>query len=374
MTKVVTRFKGLNKIRKKGRTYVYLRATGYAFKAAFGSPEFLAEYLAVTAALPPKAAPRSLGAMIAAYRASHEFLGLAARTRQQYDDVFHYLKPNHALPVEGLTPAYVLKARDKALSARRAWFANSLVAVLSVLCNWGRPRGMIDANPAEGVPKIRRPRSLPKANRPWTPAEEEAVMRRAGHLAVPIALARFAGMRQGDAISVPWSAYDGRALRFQQGKTGGVVELPVHPSLKAILDTTPRTSVTIAATMKRIRTADPEAVQHRVWTGSGFRASFFKLIRQLRAEGLVGPGLTFHGLRHTCGTWLAEAGADTRTIAAWLGQKSENMARHYSEQEDTRRRTDAALRRTLERKRDGDLQTSGEGSANLPGKAAGNDR
>jgi site-specific recombinase XerD len=36
-------------------------------------------------------------------------------------------------------------------------------------------------------------------------------------------------------------------------------------------------------------------------------------------------------LRHTLATRLREAGADNRTIADILGQKSTSMAQHYSE-------------------------------------------
>jgi integrase len=85
------------------------------------------------------------------------------------------------------------------------------------------------------------------------------------------------------------------------------------------------------------------------YTGNGFRALFFRLIRRLEAEGKVGPGLTFHGLRHTAGKLLDEAGCDTRTIAAVLGQRSEAMARHYSEEGDRRRRVVVAIKR-LERR------------------------
>jgi integrase len=65
---------------------------------------------------------------------------------------------------------------------------------------------------------------------------------------------------------------------------------------------------------------------------------FFRLIRRLEAEGRIGSGLTFRGLRHTAGKMLDEAGCDTRTIGVVLGDRSEVMARHYSEEGDRRRR------------------------------------
>jgi len=40
----------------------------------------------------------------------------------------------------------------------------------------------------------------------------------------------------------------------------------------------------------------------------------------LKREGKVGDGLTFHGLRHTVGTLLVEAGYDLDTVRRWLGQ------------------------------------------------------
>ena len=67
------------------------------------------------------------------------------------------------------------------------------------------------------------------------------------------------------------------------------------------------------------------------WTESGFNASFRTFKKTLEKAGLIEPGLTPHGLRHTLGTRLREAGADDRTIADILGQRSTSMARHYSE-------------------------------------------
>src|SRR5262249_13813642 len=74
------------------------------------------------------------------------------------------------------------------------------------------------------------------------------------------------------------------------------------------------------------------------WTESGFRASWRKVRKQLEKEGRVGIGLTLYGLRHTVAVILRECGCDERTIADALGQKTIEMARHYAEGADLKRK------------------------------------
>ena len=71
------------------------------------------------------------------------------------------------------------------------------------------------------------------------------------------------------------------------------------------------------------------------WTISGFNSTFIKAVAKLENAERVGPGLTFHGLRRTCGTLLIEAGFDIDSVRRWLGQKSLAMAIHYSQTADT---------------------------------------
>src|SRR6185295_8609541 len=92
-------------------------------------------------------------------------------------------------------------------------------------------------------------------------------------------------------------------------------------------DAPPHDAVTIAAT-----------TNGTPWTVSGFNSTFIKSIAKLERTGKVGAGLTFHGLRHTVGTLLIEAGYDLDTVRRWLGQKTLAMAIHYSETADTSRR------------------------------------
>ena len=58
----------------------------------------------------------------------------------------------------------------------------------------------------------------------------------------------------------------------------------------------------------------------------------------LEQQGRVAPGLTLYGLRHTVAVILREAGADERTIADALGQKTIEMARHYARGADLKRK------------------------------------
>lgn len=88
------------------------------------------------------------------------------------------------------------------------------------------------------------------------------------------------------------------------------------------------------------------------YTQNGFQRRFFGLIRKLSDAERVGPGLSFHGLRHTVGTRLAEAGCDPRTIAAVLGQQTTAMADHYSRGADRRHLAKAAIERLQDRDRE----------------------
>jgi integrase len=81
------------------------------------------------------------------------------------------------------------------------------------------------------------------------------------------------------------------------------------------------------------------------WTVSGFNSTFIKAIAKLEREEKVGAGLTFHGLRHTVGTLLTEAGVNLDTVRRWLGQKTLAMAIHYSETADTSKRMRGVLKK-----------------------------
>jgi integrase len=135
----------------------------------------------------------------------------------------------------------------------------------------------------------------------------------------------FTGLRKGDVLALTKTAIRNGRIWRRTGKTGQEVSIPIHPDLaKLLAEASPQNAVTIAAT-----------TNGTPWSESGFNSTFIKAIAKLEKAGRVEPGLTFHGLRHTCGTLLVEAGFDIDSVRRWLGQKTLAMAIHYTETADT---------------------------------------
>jgi integrase len=183
-------------------------------------------------------------------------------------------------------------------------------------------------NPATGIDKIQRPAELEDAHRKWEDSEAQVTLDRAkGGLWVAVALGMFAALRMGKARTIKWKEYDGSALLCRQ-KNRQQNWLPVLPELKQILDAIPR------------RGPDDTIVVGKLgkpYTKNGLAHAFRDLIRTLEEEGLVAPGLHFHGLRHTAASLVADRGGDIHTIQAVLGDKTEAMALYYSKQADRKR-------------------------------------
>ncbi|MDB5448083.1 MAG: hypothetical protein JWQ97_3400 [Phenylobacterium sp.] len=352
--------KGLKPVRRtlatgEARIYWYHRATGKRLKrdprTAAGMLEVKGlDESAVALTQAQNAATGSLAALWTAYRGdpaspdkdiklgSPEWRSLKPRTRSDYQKVRDWLgKGAEKGVVRAITSQQVLALRDKAFEAKGRRFANYVVTVLHIVLGWGKLRGWCDSNAAHGVPSIRRPTGQKKINRAWSPEEVAAFALAAPtQLMVPFALGLFAGMREGDALRVTWSAVTAGRLEWIAGKNGEECEAPITGPLRLVLD---------EARTRRSNTALQIAINSRgqPWTESGFRASFFKLIRRLVHEGRLKPGCTFHGLRHTIGSHAANQGHSDRQVAASIGDRSPAMAQIYARDADRRTAQTAIL-------------------------------
>lgn len=341
--------KGLKPVQRKlatgeVRTYWYHRATGKALehdpRTAAGMLEVKAlDERATAATAAQKAATGTLAALWDAYadRDTPEWTTLKPRTRSDYQKVRDWLgKGAEKAAVRSIRSEHVLALRDKAFKARGRRFANYVVTVLHIVLGWGKLRGWCDLNAADGVPSIRKPTGARKVNRAWAPEEVAAFAAAAPtQLIVPFALGLFAGLRQGDALIVTWSAVTGGRLEWIAGKNGEDCEAPITGPLAVVL--------------AEARAKRGAALQIAVnsygepWSQNGFRASFFKLVRTLTAAGKLKPGCTFHGLRHTIGAQAANDGHSDRQVAAAIGDRSPAMAQIYARDADRKSAQSAIL-------------------------------
>lgn len=362
--------KGLKPVRRElatgeVRVYWYHRASG---KRLEHDPATAAGMLEVKAldercealAAAQKAATGTLAGLWDVYRESPEWRGLKPRTRSDYQAVRDWIGDSaHKAVLLAITPAQVIGLRDKAFKAKGRRFANYVVQVLRMLFGWGKLRGHLTANPAAGVPGIRKPIGGTTANRAWSPVEIAAFSSSAPpQLRIPFALGLFAGMRQGDALLVTWAAYDGATLRWIAGKNGEACMAPVTGALKILLD---EAKARRGRTVQIATTAGGDA-----WTQNGFRASFFKHVRKLTKEGHLQPGCTFHGLRHTIASAARNAGESESRVAAAIGDRSPAMAQIYGRDADRQGAQMSILEANQQRFANIDWKTPGPGKENAP--------
>lgn len=295
------------------------------------SPEFYVECerIARLAGTAATAKPGTLGMAIKLFRKDIAFTGLADRTRRDYQRVFDILQPIDDTPLVKFDTPICYRIRDR-IAEKHGWrWGNYTKTVLSLLFEWCRERGHVASNPAYRMKSIKRPKSLPRANRPWTDDEREAVWTALpAHMLPPIALMMYCALDPQDALALPKTAVRDNRIDTRRGKTGtgGRIPLP-SPVAQAIEAAPAHNAITLCANS-----------HGKPWTVSGFRASWRPIRLRLEDEGAIGLGLTLKGLRHTVATVLAELGFDERTIADMLQQKTTAMARHYSRDADKSRK------------------------------------
>lgn len=348
MSGTCIRIKGLKQYRhpQTNILYTYHRATGRRIMAKPGTPAFLVEIgqcqqvQADAERSAARPARNTLGQFVNAYKESDDWKDLAPRTRLDYDKVLDFLQPLADQPMAKFTAPELARLRDKWRKARGRRFVNYVLTVLSILLGRAVERGAISENTAKQVRRVKKDKARAPQNRPWAPQEREAVWQamadsRYAHLRLPLALGMYLGMREGDMIALPRSAIKSGQLELETAKRKVWIDLPLLPNLLDAINAAHKgDAITLCVNSRG-----------RPWTLDGFRTSFFKVIKALENQGLVDKGLTYHGLRHTVASMLAEQGVNHEDIAAVLGQKSSKVAAHYADRADRKRRAGAVITR-----------------------------
>lgn len=268
-----------------------------------GTDEYIRSYL--EACKEDHHAPQTVAWLISEYKRSRAFSKLRDKTRADYDRHLETIQQKFGtMPVKALEEPGVrtvlLNWRDS-IGERSPRQADYIWSVLRRLLEWAYDYALISVNHARGGGRLYR---SDRSERIWMNADIEAFLAVAP---IPVRhaflIALYTGQRQGDLLSLTWTAFDGQAIRLRQSKTGRKVFIPCGPDLKMLLQQLDRKATTILTSQSGLP-----------WRADNFRHQFAKARKDAGMEGL-----TFHDLRGTFVTRRSEDGWTPQEIASITG-------------------------------------------------------
>ncbi|MBI0432806.1 tyrosine-type recombinase/integrase [Roseomonas sp. KE0001] len=252
---------------------------------------------------PPETIDGTFANLVKRYKEAPEFTELREKTQRDYAALLRRLEGILGpFPIADIDREVVYAIRDRFQETPHQ--ANYLLRVLRLVLGWAADRELLPANPAA------RPRQLTVRPRHqvWSAEAEQAFLAHAGpEMRLAYLVHAFTAQRQGDVLNMTWAQYQRGIIRLRQRKTGALVEVPAHATLRAALDAAPRCSTHILTDAKGLP-----------WDADAFRKEWRRVTL---AAGL--DGLQNRDLRRTAMVRLAEAGATAIEIAAVSGHDIE---------------------------------------------------
>jgi integrase len=318
---------------RHGKVRHYFRRPGFKrvpLPGKVGSPEFRIAYEAALAAPPIKigeknSKPGSVAALVAKYY-EEEYQALGPATRVAYGNIIGRWRDEFGhLPVARIESEHVhrmLKARSHTPAA-----SNNFLRLLRMLMKLAIKHGMRADDPTAGIKRVK---IDGEGFHSWT--DEEIAAYEARHpvgtkARLAFGLLLFTGQRLGDVVRMGRQQLRNGAIHVRQRKTGAEVNIPVHPELTAILESTPLGNMTFLMTE-----------YDKPYTDAGFGGWF-----RDRCDEAGLKGCSAHGLRKAAARKLAEAGCSGPEIMAWTGHKNLIQVQVYIDAYNRKRAAEAAL-------------------------------
>jgi integrase len=305
----------------------------------YGSPGFVRRYEDAVAGVRSgpgagagKTIPKSISDLIAKYYKSVEYLDLKPSTKTTYRGILERLREEH-----GTKSAITLRRRHvKAMLAAKLdtpSAANNLRDRLKMLMDlavdleWRQDNPVILVKPL----KVRT-----KGFHTWSEAEIEQFYKvhKLGTLAhTAMTLMLYTGAARVDAVKLGWGNTKGNRLSYRRQKTeddGGVlIDIPIHPTLRAVLDTCGKKAFTFLETNSgKSRSPNGLGNYMRKWCNQADL-----------------PKCTSHGLRKAIARRMAEAGASPHAIMAVTGHATLEEVTRYTKDADRPKMADDAITR-----------------------------
>jgi integrase len=258
--------------------------------------------------------------------------GTGARYRHVVEEFIKHLGNRVKRPLSSLAPSDIQSFLTKRTKAGCSPTTVNLDGkVLRTALNFARRQGLVTTNVAEAV-------ELPEAESvergTFSAGDVRLLVDAAeGEWKTIILLGYFTGARLGDCCNMRWDGVDLAAgtLAYTQQKTGKEVLLPLHTELAAHLDS-------IAVSDRNEQYLSPHMAGLKPGGRHGLSEGFKRIVRNagLDLQTVQGYGTrnisrrTFHALRHSFTSALANANVAPELRMKLTGHTSEATHRGYS--------------------------------------------
>jgi integrase len=269
----------------------------------------------------------SLAWAIEKFLASPLYNERAETTKRNYRRVFDQLRKGYGAGLlRDLQPRHIRRIRNE-IAQQSTTAADIAMSLISALWEFATEQlGLeLDADPTHGVKRVHK---VAHEHEPWPQDLIDRFLREARpslHWAVKLAL--YTGQRRSDLVKMKWSQFDGKWIEVRQQKTGELLSIPCHKTLRAELKRMPRVADTILV-----------GERGAPLTGSSLSVMVRKALREMGVDGYA-----IHGLRKNAAVALADAGCDAFEIAAITGHRTLGMVAHYAKRRDQRRHARSAM-------------------------------
>jgi integrase len=217
-----------------------------------------------------------------------------------------YLDFSGAAQMSDITHTSLVKylAHRKTLG-KSAWDYKNTIGMINVWLNWAVKHGHLKESPSKGIvaSKVRTSRNaLPSAT-----IATILELSKNTNIYPAVVCAVYTGMRMSDIFNLKWADVTTDKIIVPNHKTGKPFVIPMHPALKAVIDT-----------LSRDRENVFEHTNHQ------------KIMRNIfRLAGVTDHG-KWHLFRHSFGSHLLERGADLGTVSELMGHSDvRTTAEHY---------------------------------------------
>lgn len=314
--------KGLYHVHAKERDYYYAWRGGPRVEGTYGSPEFLARFVALHEEhrTPDKTRFHSV---IVAYKASTAYSDLAETTRKQWgtwlDRIAEDFGDLRIQSFEHTKPIKKAISKWRAARAPTPRTADYGMQVLSRILSFAVDNGDLTSNPCVGFKPLY---STDRSEIIWTEADIRQIKASASEeIGWAIDLAAHTGLRLGDLVRVAWSHVGENLIELPTGKSRGRKSaiVPLYDDLRDVLARIKRRSPIILTNER----------DQAPWTRSGLSG----MVGSAKDDAKMGDrDLHFHDLRGTAATKFYLAGLAIREIAeimAWEEDQVERIIRRY---------------------------------------------